>query len=167
MFHRYRLYHGYSGQNIFHSSQVCFFCSWTNTNIMLHVIPRWKSKSLLIQGWFTFPSVWGWLYISSLVGGLVAMNFIFPEILGMSSSQLTKSYFSEGWLNHQPAIHIIIFPSLSQVSWTDLIDDVLGKPPLGTASNMERVPDNRAGGPGDGKWVDQCIGVRVNISKYL
>ena len=25
------------------------------------------------------------------------------HILGMSSSQLTKSYFSEGWLNHQPA----------------------------------------------------------------
>ena len=27
---------------------------------------------------------------------------IFPEILGMSSSQLTNSYFSEGWPNHQP-----------------------------------------------------------------
>ena len=27
---------------------------------------------------------------------------IFPEILGISSSQLTNSYFSEGWLNHQP-----------------------------------------------------------------
>ena len=30
------------------------------------------------------------------------MNFIFPLILGMSSSQLTNSYFSEGWPNHQP-----------------------------------------------------------------
>ena len=27
---------------------------------------------------------------------------IFREILGMSSSQLTKSHFSEGWVNHQP-----------------------------------------------------------------
>ena len=35
-----------------------------------------------------------------LVGGLVAINFIFPLILGIileSSSQLTNSYFSEGW----------------------------------------------------------------------
>ena len=43
-----------------------------------------------------------------LVGGLVAINFIFPDlgnILGMSSSQLTKSYFSEGWPNHQPVSH--------------------------------------------------------------
>ena len=29
-----------------------------------------------------------------LVGGLVAINFIFPLILGISSSQLTDSYFS-------------------------------------------------------------------------
>ena len=42
--------------------------------------------------------------IEDLVGGLVAMNFIFPLILGMSSSQLTNSYFSEGWPNHQPEI---------------------------------------------------------------
>ena len=28
--------------------------------------------------------------------------FILPLILGMSSSQLTNSYFSEGWPNHQP-----------------------------------------------------------------
>ena len=27
---------------------------------------------------------------------------LFFHILGMSSSQLTSSYFSEGWLNHQP-----------------------------------------------------------------
>ena len=40
----------------------------------------------------------------TLVGGLVAMNFIFPEILGISSSQLTNSYFSEGWPNHQPVL---------------------------------------------------------------
>ena len=40
----------------------------------------------------------------SLVGGLVAMSFIFPEILGNSSSQLTNSYFSEGWPNHQTVV---------------------------------------------------------------
>ena len=30
----------------------------------------------------------------------------FFHILGMSSSQLTNSYFSEGWLNHQPVMII-------------------------------------------------------------
>ena len=40
---------------------------------------------------------------STLAGGLVAIFGIFPEILGMLSSQLTNSYFSEGWPNHQPA----------------------------------------------------------------
>ena len=32
-----------------------------------------------------------------LVGALVAIFFIFPLILGCESSQLTNSYFSEGW----------------------------------------------------------------------
>ena len=36
-------------------------------------------------------------FILYLVGGLVAMDFIFPLILGISLSQLTNSYFSEGW----------------------------------------------------------------------
>ena len=43
-----------------------------------------------------------WRVNRRLVGGLVAINIIFPEILGISSSQLTNSYFSEGWPNHQP-----------------------------------------------------------------
>ena len=30
------------------------------------------------------------------------MAFMTFHILGISSSQLTNSYFSEGWLNHQP-----------------------------------------------------------------
>ena len=34
-----------------------------------------------------------------LVGGLE--HFLFFHILGMSSSQLTQTYFSEGWLYHQ------------------------------------------------------------------
>ena len=38
------------------------------------------------------------------VGGLEHF-LIFPIQLGMSSSQLTNSYFSEGWLNHEPDIH--------------------------------------------------------------
>ena len=41
-----------------------------------------------------------------LVGGLVAMNFIFPYIKGMSSSQLTNSYLSEGWPKHQPVLRL-------------------------------------------------------------
>ena len=32
----------------------------------------------------------------TLVGGLVAINFIFPEILGISSSQLTFIFFQRG-----------------------------------------------------------------------
>ena len=37
-----------------------------------------------------------------LVGGL-EHQFYFPINIGLlSSSQLTKSYFSEGWPNHQP-----------------------------------------------------------------
>ena len=36
----------------------------------------------------------------NLVGGLE--HFLFSHILGMSSSQLTNSDFSEGWPNHQP-----------------------------------------------------------------
>ena len=39
-----------------------------------------------------------------ILGWLVLWNiiYIFFHILGMSSSQLTNSYLSEGWLNHQP-----------------------------------------------------------------
>ena len=39
-------------------------------------------------------------YIWLVVTG-TCLNY-FPIPLGMSSSQLTNSYFSEGWLNHQP-----------------------------------------------------------------
>jgi carbohydrate-selective porin OprB len=34
--------------------------------------------------------------------GVWNMAFMTFHILGMSPSQLTNSYFSEGWLNHQP-----------------------------------------------------------------
>ena len=43
-----------------------------------------------------------------LVGGDWNM-FYFPIQLGMSSSQLTNLYFSEGWLNHQPAFNPVQF----------------------------------------------------------
>ena len=36
------------------------------------------------------------------VGGDWNMTFIFPSELGMLSSQLTSSYFSEGYVYHQP-----------------------------------------------------------------
>ena len=36
-------------------------------------------------------------FLLMLVGGLVAINFIFPWLLGISSSQLTFIFFSEGW----------------------------------------------------------------------
>ena len=42
----------------------------------------------------------GWHASKILVGGLE--HLLFFHRLGMSSSQLTKLYFSEGWLNHQP-----------------------------------------------------------------
>ena len=54
------------------------------------------------------------LSIHDITGGLVAIFWIFPWLLGMSSSQLTKSYFSEGWLNHQPDNHYMIHHDSSQ-----------------------------------------------------
>jgi hypothetical protein len=54
-----------------------------------------------------------------LVGGLEHFLCFPYTVLGMSSSQLIKSYFSEGWVYHQPAIFTVnidgfpgqIFPS--------------------------------------------------------
>ena len=53
------------------------------------------------------------MFIMNLVGGLVAMNFIFPEILGISSSQLTNSNrFQRGgpttkqWMVYKPPVKI-------------------------------------------------------------
>ena len=45
-----------------------------------------------------------------MVGGLEPWNFMTFHILGeFSSSQLTNSYFSEGWLNHQPDCDVMTF----------------------------------------------------------
>ena len=50
-----------------------------------------------------------------LVGGL-EHEFYLSIQLGVSSSQLTKSYFSEGLVNHQPELYLgwtgVIFQSL-------------------------------------------------------
>ena len=43
---------------------------------------------------------------SCLVGGL-EHEFYASIQLGISSSQVTNSYFSEGWLNHQPDASLI------------------------------------------------------------
>ena len=44
-----------------------------------------------------------------LVGGLEYLDY-FSIRLGISYSQLMKSYFSEGWLNHQPDMFFTVFP---------------------------------------------------------
>ena len=54
------------------------------------------------------------------------INFIFPEILGISSSHLTNSYFSEGWPNHQPDLYrspVIASPKFSSHGPLDQVMD--------------------------------------------
>ena len=57
---------------------------------------------VLAFSWVGSLYIFQWSPHELLVGVLVAIFKIFPLILGMSSSQLTNSYFSEGWPNHQP-----------------------------------------------------------------
>ena len=54
-------------------------------------------------------------YIKYL-GGWFEKKNIFPYILGISSSQLTNSYFSERWLNHQSVFPIRPSPSIPWIS---------------------------------------------------
>ena len=72
---------------------------------------QWPKK-LICKSWET-----SWIYHDTLiklsncpylVGGDWNMNGLFFYIFGMSSSQLTNSYFSEGWLNHQPDMFVNI-----------------------------------------------------------
>ena len=66
----------------------------------------WAHPDLTIKhGDLTQSKNVGKMEIYDLVGGL-EHEFYFFHILGMSSSQLTNSYFSEGWLNHQPVMKI-------------------------------------------------------------
>ena len=41
-------------------------------------------------------------YLPDISGWWFGCHLLFSHILGISSSQLTNSYFSEGWPNHQP-----------------------------------------------------------------
>ena len=50
-----------------------------------------KDSSTIVNKLMTFTGWW-----------FGAFGLFFPIILGMSSSQLTNSDFSGGWLNHQP-----------------------------------------------------------------
>ena len=79
----------------------------------LHLRVKKASRFKYVWGFHIFPAS-----RKSLVGGLVAIFWIFPFILGISSSQLTNSYFSEGWLNHQPDPHFRFFgPALTPGWW--------------------------------------------------
>ena len=72
---------------------------------------RGALPQLRLRG-LTSRAIWGWVCGWYLIWLVVwKINFIFPLILGMSSSQLTNSYFSEGWPNHQP---VMIFGSRSE-----------------------------------------------------
>ena len=68
--------------------------------------PGWMFGSRLVRmlehdiGYRNHTGCEGWHASKILVGGLE--HLLFFHRLGMSSSQLTKLYFSEGWLNHQP-----------------------------------------------------------------
>ena len=66
--------------------------------------------------------VWGVKSKSYLVGGLVAIFGIFPLLLGISSSQLTNSYFSEGWPWPTNQIQSLLHPSwvYSQLVWSGM-----------------------------------------------
>ena len=52
--------------------------------------------------WFSFYTNHFGVHLS---GWWFGCHVLFSHILGMSSSQLTNSYFSEGWPNHQPVIY--------------------------------------------------------------
>ena len=63
------------------------FVGIKNTSTMLRI---WEKVFIRFA---IDPTVPGWWFGTWIV---------FFHLLGMSSSQLTNSYFSEGWLNHQP-----------------------------------------------------------------
>ena len=50
----------------------------------------------------TSNNAWRQVGMHVITGWWFGCHFLFSHILGMSSSQLTNSYFSEGWPNHQP-----------------------------------------------------------------
>ena len=76
-------------------SIICWLVVWLPS--ILFSQKSWECKiiPLLTKSYFYHDG-----FHHLLVGGLVAINFIFPEILGMSSSQLTKSYFYHDGFHH-------------------------------------------------------------------
>ena len=94
---------------VFGSAWICLYPAYTIVKVKYSGISQFHSTELLgcyklWLGFFTehlktpFIDLMG---NTILVGGLE--HVLFFHILGISSSQLTNSYFSERWVNHQPA----------------------------------------------------------------
>ena len=92
-----------------------------------------------------------------LVGGLVAI-FYYWEV---SSSQLTKSYFSEGWPNHQPATLIhVARPHWWKFSEVEPHRDI-GRQKVQESADRHQAPRSPASAcesfiersPGEGRWI--------------
>ena len=90
----------------------------------------------------------GQAFHTMLVGGLVAINFRFSQILGMSSSQLTFIYSSEGWPSHQPA-------ELMWILSTQHGDMTKGKHQMGVILGCQKSPsDQLQGSSNESLWSD-------------
>ena len=76
--------------------------------ICLLVLPNTLCKWIGSRDKFNYWKPLYWLVVWNI--------FCVLHILRMSSSQLTKSYFSEGWVYHQPAIFTV---NIEWVSWFD------------------------------------------------
>ena len=122
--------------------------SFTAKIVPSPVSSRNQRDTRLFQAWFS----WGWHHLFildhlSLVGGLVAIFEIFPEILGMSSSQVTKSYFSEGWV-YWPTNQIRCISG----GW-DLSDDFLTQMSHGTNREPWHSPKKMWGPSLESPWI--------------
>ena len=83
------------------------------------------------------------LYLITGWWWLVAMNFIFPEILAMSSSQLTFIFFRGVAKNHQP-VTIIIFPKLKiHESFSDCFRPTIVSPSINSPECENVDPTSR------------------------
>ena len=89
---------------VFCESQT-FSWSWMTSWHKLAMWFRWEifGVSKLTDGWFSGEDSPFRNDPIFLVG--TSIFYIFPYTKGNSSYQVTKSYFSEGWLNHQPVYY--------------------------------------------------------------